>query len=147
MPIYCSFTCWNPLVAGMALWNKVHPFFILSSVHPFIMLFVWVFFFLGIGLLGFSKSWHGARNPYHVVHDRAGGFFEKLSLPQKLGEMGQKKGFLNLKKNLINNFHWICSVIKIYIIWCVAAQVLYLWETLFLRYTPKRSQPIRFQDF
>ena len=27
-------------------------------------------------------------------------FLEKLFLPKKVGEMGQKKGFLNLKKKL-----------------------------------------------
>ena len=27
--------------------------------------------FLGIGSLDFSEFWHGARNPYEVVHDRA----------------------------------------------------------------------------
>ena len=41
--------------------------------------------------------------------------------------MGQKSGFLNLNKNLVINFLWICSIMKIYIICCVPAQILY-WE-------------------
>ena len=60
------------------------------------------------------------------------GFF----LLQKFGEMGQN-GFLNSKKNLVVSFHWICSIIKIYIICCVAAQIQYLRKILFLRYRQK----------
>ena len=36
-----------------------------------------------------------------------------------------KKGFLNLKKKLVINFHWIFSIMKIYIICCVPAQIPY----------------------
>ena len=35
--------------------------------------------------------------------------------------MGQKLGFLNLVKNLVFNFYWISSIMKIYIICCVPA--------------------------
>ena len=45
--------------------------------------------FLGIGSLGFSEFWHGARNSYHVVCDRAR-FFGKTFFAPKIGEMGQK---------------------------------------------------------
>ena len=41
--------------------------------------------FLGIVSLVFSKFWHGARNPYEIVRDRAG-FFSKVFLPPKLGK-------------------------------------------------------------
>ena len=41
-------------------------------------------------------------------------------------KIDQKQGvFFNLKKNLVINFHWICSIMKIYIISCVPAQILY----------------------
>ena len=60
---------------------------------------------------------------------------------------GPKQGSLNLFKNLVINFYWICSVIKIFIVCCVPAQILYLGKYLFLRYGPKSSQPIRLQDF
>ena len=70
---------------------------------------------------------------------------------QKLGEMGQKKaknrGVFNLKKNLVINFHWIYSIMKIFVIYCVHAQILHLRKILFLRYRRKCSQPIRLQDF
>ena len=69
--------------------------------------------------LGFSECWHGSRNLYQVVCDRAR-FFGKNFLPQKVEEMGQK-------------FHWICSIMKINIICSVLAQMLCLekkcsWE-------------------
>ena len=57
-----------------------------------------------------------------------------------------KNGFLNLLKNLVVNFYWICSIMKIYIICCVSTQIPYLGEFLLLRYGPKCSQPIRLQD-
>ena len=53
---------------------------------------------------------------------------EKLFLPQKLEKWAkndQKQGFLNLKKNLVINFHCIYSILKIFIC-CVPAQI--LWE-------------------
>ena len=31
-------------------------------------------------------------------------FFKKIFLPQKMGKMGQKQGFLNLVENLVINF-------------------------------------------
>ena len=47
------------------------------------------FYFLGIGSLDLSEFWHGARNPYHVVHDRVR-FFELTFFARKIGEMVQK---------------------------------------------------------
>ena len=78
-------------------------------------------FFLGIEHLDFYKFRHGAKNPYEVVCDRAN-FLEKL-LPQKLGKW--VKNSVNLKKNLVINFYWICSLMKICIICCVIS---YSWE-------------------
>ena len=62
-------------------------------------------------------------------------------------KIGQREAFLNLKKNLVINLHWSCSIMKIYIICYVPAQIPYLGKILFLRYRPKCSQPIRLQDF
>ena len=73
-------------------------------------------------------------------------FLEKL-LPPKLVKWTKKKGFLNLKKNLVKNFPWICHIMKIYLVSSVPAQILYLRKILYLRCRPKWSQPIRFQDF
>ena len=71
-------------------------------------------------------------------------FAKKKFWPTKLS---QKQDFLNLLKYLVINFYWICSIMKIYIICCVPAQIPYLGKFLFLRYGPKCSQPIRLQDF
>ena len=40
--------------------------------------------------------------------------------------MGQEQCFFNLLKDLAINFYWICSIMKIYIICCVASEILYL---------------------
>ena len=61
--------------------------------------------------------------------------------------MGPKQGFLNLLKNSIINFYWICSIMKIYLIYCVPVQMQNLGKFLFLRYVPKCSQPMRLQGF
>ena len=73
--------------------------------------------FLVIASLDFTEFWHGARNPYEVVRGRAR-VFGKNFFASKIREMCQ---------NLVINFHWICSKMKIYIICCVPAQFLY-WE-------------------
>ena len=62
-------------------------------------------------------------------------------------KMDQKQSFLNLFKNLVFNFYWICSVMKVYIICCVPGQIPYLGKSLSLRYGPKYSQPITLQDY
>ena len=61
--------------------------------------------------------------------------------------MDQKQCFLNLLKNLVINFYWVCPIIKICISWRVPAQISYLEKFWFLRCGPKCSQPIRLQDF
>ena len=60
-------------------------------------------------------------------------FCEKLFLPKKLGGLANN-GFLNLKKNLVISFHWICIAMIFYFVCCVLAQILYLEKVLFLRY-------------
>ena len=42
----------------------------------------------------------------------------------KIGEIGQKSEFLNLKKKVVLNFHRIFSAMEIFIIYCVPAQIL-----------------------
>ena len=117
------------------------------SVHPSILLSRR---FLGIVLLVFSEIWHGGRNSYEVARDRTR-FSRKISFCPKIGKkvpkMGQKQCFFNLLKNLVINFYWILSVMQIYVICWVPAQISYLGKFLFLRYGPKCSQPIRLQDF
>ena len=77
-------------------------------------------------------------------------FLEKNFLPPKLGKVNQNwaknRVFFNLLKNLVINFYWICSIMKIYIICCAPAQIPYLGKILFLRYGPKCPKPIRLQD-
>ena len=74
-------------------------------------------------------------------------FPEKDFLPQKLAKWAKNVVFFNLLKNFVINFYWICSIMKIYIICCVPAQIPYFGRFWFLRYGPKCSQPIRLQDF
>ena len=74
--------------------------------------------------------------------------FQKKFFAPKIGRMNfQKRSFLNFLKNLVINFYWICSIVKIYITCCVTAQTPYLGKFLFLRCGPKCYQPIRLQDF
>ena len=128
----------HPALAGRVLWSSVCLSFRLSRR------------FLRMVSLVFSKFWHGARNPREVVHDRAG-FSRKKSFCPKNWKMRQKwaknRFSLNILKNFVINFYWICSIMKIYIICCVPAQIPYLGKFLFLRYGPKCSQPIRLRDF
>ena len=53
--------------------------------------------------------------------------------------IGQKWDALNLKKNLVINFHSIYSILKFVFFWGGGGGV----NILFLRYRPKPSQPIR----
>ena len=137
MLVCCSFTCWSP--GGSQNGPMKYGLFIL----PLCCL---CRCFHGIGSLDFSEFWHGARNPYHVVGDRAGVFLKNFFCPQNWGN-GSKIGFFEFKKNLFYDFHWICSIMKTCIVCCVPAQILYLGKFLFLKYRSKWSQPTRFQDF
>ena len=51
-------------------------------------------------IIVFAKFWHGARNPYKVVHDRAR-FSGKKILPKK----SEKAVFFNWLNNLVINFY------------------------------------------
>ena len=76
-------------------------------------------------------------------------FLEKIFWPQNWEngpKMGQKMGFLNILKNFVITFCWICSIMKIYIIYYLPEQIPYLGKLWFPRYGPKCSQPIRLQD-
>ena len=44
---------------------------------------------------------------------------------EKGPKMDQKQGFFNLLENLVINFYWIWSIVEIYIIYCVPAEIPY----------------------
>ena len=63
-------------------------------------------------------------------------FQRKIFLPENWEngpKLGQKQVFLNLLKNFLINFYWICSIVKIYIVCPVHAQIPHLGKFLFLR--------------
>ena len=111
-------------VARWVLWKRVWLVFCPSMLSS-----VWHFF--GIGSLDFSEFLHGAKSCYKFVHDRAR-VFGKTFFFQKNWEKGQKQGFLNLKKNLAINFHWICPIMKIYIICCSCTNLYVFGKNLVL---------------
>ena len=110
---------------------------LLLSILPSVQAFSW----------SISKFWHVARNPYEVVHDKVGSSWKKILNCENQPKMGQKQDFLKVLKNFVINFYWICSIMKMYIICYVPAQIPYLEKFWLLRYGPKCSQPIRFQEF
>ena len=114
-------TVWTPR------WQR-EGYYKIGSVRPSVRLSVCPGVFLELEHSFFSKLWQ-------VVLDRPGCFWEKV--------FGSKTGFFNS----LRNFFWICSIMKIDIICCVPAQILYLGKILFLRYRRKCSQPITSQDF
>ena len=128
MSFYSSCTVWTPsgrLKCPMKWGLSVLPSFRLSG-H-----------FLGIiRSLVFSEFRHGARNLYEPLYVIQPNLSQKLFSLAKLGKLAKnrpKVWFLNLnKKNLIINFHWIFSIMKIYIICCVSAQISYLEKIFFL---------------
>ena len=71
-------------------------------------------------------------------------FFWKFR-PKNLGN-GPKIGFLNLRKNLVLNFHRICSIMIMFSICCAPTQILCL-EKIFLRCRLKYCQPIKLHNF
>ena len=89
------FTFGPLLVARSVIWNRV-----CLSVCPFVLPSFRPSFrlsgrFLRIASLVFSKFWHGARNPYEVVRNRAR-FSRKKIFAQKIDQWtknGQKKEF------------------------------------------------------
>ena len=74
-------------------------------------------------------------------------FFEKRFLLQKLRKWPKNSFSFNLKRKLKISFHWTCSIMKMFITYCVPTQIPYLEKILFLRYRPKCSQPIRLHGF
>ena len=76
----------GPMKQGLSVRPSVFPSFRLSVS------------FLGIGLLAFSETQHGVRNPYIVVCDRAGLFGKKSPSDkndQKWSKMTPKTWFLD----------------------------------------------------
>ena len=115
----------------------------LGSVHPSI------FLFFGSSIWKFSQDWLisfflkcSMVLGVHVLCVTEPPFWKKIFLPKK---MGQKCFFLNLLENLVINFFWIWSIMKVYII-CILAQIPYMGKICFLRYGPRCSWPIRLQD-
>ena len=114
------------------------------SIRPSAQAFFWnciISFFLKFGMV---------LETHEIARDRAGFYEKKFFFAPKLrkkAQNGSKTGVFNLFKNLVINFYWIWSIMEIYIIWCVPAQIPYLGKFLFLRYRPKCSHPIRLQDF
>ena len=67
----------------------------------------------------------------------------KLTFAQKMGIKRQKWA----KKEFFWRVFRIWSIKKVYINWCILAQILFLGKIWFLRYMPKCSLPIRSQNF
>ena len=95
--------------------------FVHSFVHLSVCSSVCPDIFLELYHCFFSKFWHGARNPYEVVCGRAR--FSGNVFSPNVGKRGQKQSFLNLLENLIINFYRICSIMKIWLICWVLAQI------------------------
>ena len=117
----------------------------IGSVYPSILLSVrafswnWIFRFLLI------LAWCWKSLSSCVWQSKI--FWKNFFRTQRLlnwAKSRSKIGFFNLKKISVINVPWICYVKKIDIICCVLAQIC---EILFLRYSPKCSQPFKLQDF
>ena len=86
MLVYCRCTCWTP---GS---SRNGPMKQDLSILP---LCCHSACFRGIGLLGFSEFWHGARNSYHVVCDSQI-FWKNFFCPKNWGN-GPKIGFFEFE--------------------------------------------------
>ena len=93
--------------------------------------------FFVIGSLVFSETQHGVRG-HVLLCVTEPDFLKKIFLPHRWGKWAKNKVF---------NFFWIWSIMKLYIICCIFAQIPYLGKILFLRYGPKCFWPIRFHYF
>ena len=121
--------------AAIAQWvpqNRVFPFFLLSG------------YLLGIRSLVFFPNFGKVLENHMKWSMTKPEFFRKNFFSSITGKMVHKF-FLNSLEKLVFNFHWICSIIKTYIICCVSVHNVYLVEILFLGYEPKCSLPIRLQ--
>ena len=69
------------------------------------------------------------------MRDKAG-FSGKNVLPSELERWTKdgSKNILNSLKDLVISFYWVCSVKKIYIIWCVSA---HMWENFCSCFWPR----------
>ena len=123
---HCTFYIWVlnanllqlylPLaVAGNILWNRVWP-----SFPPDICLRVFLEFDHQISL-----DFAGVLDTLMNLCMTTWFFLKNFFCPKNWGN-GPKTGFLALKKNLVINFHWICSIMNLFIIYCVPVQILYL---------------------
>ena len=75
-------------------WRWPEVFYKIGSVRPYVLTSVLTFVllsrhFLGIVSLDFPKIWHGARNSYEAVRDRAG-FSEKICFCPKIWKKDPK---------------------------------------------------------
>ena len=101
--------------------------FLFPSIYPGIFLELYHQFFLNFGMV-LETCKKLCVTELDVL--------EKRFCPQnwKNGpKLGQKRVFLNLFKNCVNNFYSICAIMKNDITCCVPAQIPYLGKFLFLR--------------
>ena len=84
--------------------------------------------FLSFGSLVFCGTQHSVRRSCGVVCD-SWIFWKKIFLPKKLGIWAQKRAFWIYWKFVIN-FIWICFITKVYIIYCILAQIQNLGKNL-----------------
>ena len=136
----------------MEPWQYLEESCKIRSVRPAILLSILLSrCFLGIAWLVFFFKFGMVLESHVKLCVTEPDFLGKCFFPSKIGKMDLKwannRVFFNLLENLVINFYWIWSIMKIYIICCVPAQIPYLGKFLFLRYGPKCSQPIRLQDF
>ena len=104
------------VVAGRTLWSRLCPSWHMSGC------------FLRIGSLYFSEFWHGAKNPYEVVHDISitwKNFFCPIKFWKCVKIRSKIVLFLNLNKNLVinlfcnENFYYLLCSGTNYRIWPV----------------------------
>ena len=115
MPFCCSCTCWTPNSSQKDLMKQGLSVLLSCRLSGF---------FLGIGSFYFPEFRHGNRDPYEVVRDRPGVF-----LPQNTKNRPKIRSFefKEILKKIEFNLIFTEFVLKIYIICCVPAQILY-WE-------------------
>ena len=106
------------------------------------VLWIWVYLPFHSSVL-LSGSFLGIS---HIMLCMTESDFRKKIVP-KMVKMGQKEGFLNLLENIVINFFWIWPLKKVYINWCILAQIPCLGKICFLRYGLKCSASVRLQDF
>ena len=96
--------------------------------------------FLGIGSLVFSETLISVRIQYEDICDSR--IFLIFFLPPKWGKWAKNSFFFNLLKNFVTDFSRIWSVMRVYIIFYIPAQIPSLGKIWFLRCGPKFYRPI-----